>query len=316
MSDSLNHVTVSVIIPAYNYAHFLPQTLDSVLQQTYTDWECIIVDDGSTDNTRAIVSDYLTMDSRFRYIYQKNQGLPGARNTGIKAAYGRYLQFLDADDLLEPKKIEAHVDYLCRHSTVDIVYGEVRYFPTDRPEERLYSLEGENKPWMPKLSGRGKDILAKLLKKNIMPVNAPLLRKDICLDCGTFDETLRSHEDWDFWLRCALHNKTFEFLDCPLTWALVRSHEQSMSRALFTMCETILVIRKRIQPDLKDLELRRRNKTEERKIGFDLAIEHLRMGNLATGSALLIKYCWGGYPVCKLISYPQKFLLKRQGRKQ
>jgi glycosyltransferase involved in cell wall biosynthesis len=84
------------VIPAYNHAHFLPHTIRSIMAQTFTDWEAIIVDDGSTDDTAAVVAQ--CTDHRFRYIFQANQGLAAARNTGILAARGEYLAFLDADD--------------------------------------------------------------------------------------------------------------------------------------------------------------------------------------------------------------------------
>ena len=91
---------VSVIIPCYNHAHYLCRAVQSVLAQTYADWEAIIVDDGSTDNTREVATRF--SDPRVRYIYQENRGLSAARNTGISAAQGSYLAFLDADDELEP----------------------------------------------------------------------------------------------------------------------------------------------------------------------------------------------------------------------
>jgi len=101
MSD---RVRVSVVVPTHNYAHFLPVALDSVLAQTYRDWECIIVDDGSTDDTAAVADVYVRRDPRFRYIHQANRGLAGARNTGVRNARGDGIQFLDADDrLLSPK---------------------------------------------------------------------------------------------------------------------------------------------------------------------------------------------------------------------
>lgn len=78
---------VSIIVPCFNQAHFLPETLDSLLNQTYQNWECIIVDDGSTDDTKKIAEEYEKRDDRFRYIYQENKGLPGARNTGDRKTH-------------------------------------------------------------------------------------------------------------------------------------------------------------------------------------------------------------------------------------
>jgi glycosyltransferase involved in cell wall biosynthesis len=93
---------VSIIIPTYNRAHLIGETLDSVLAQTYTNWECIIVDDGSTDNTDEVVEEYVKKDSRFKYYHRPDEHLPGgngARNYGFKMSKGEYVNWLDSDDL-------------------------------------------------------------------------------------------------------------------------------------------------------------------------------------------------------------------------
>jgi glycosyltransferase involved in cell wall biosynthesis len=295
MKDRPIREMVSVIIPTFNYAHFLPETLDSVFNQTYTDWECIVVDDGSTDNTREVVTEYLTLDPRFKYIFQKNKGLPGARNTGVKAARGDYFQFLDADDLLEPCKLAEQSSFLSTHPDVDIVYGEVRFFSTEHPEQRLLSIWEDNLPWMPKISGNGRPILLELLKKNFMVVNAPLLRRSVFCDCAYFDETLKNYEDWDYWLRCAQRGKTFWFMDAPGTLALVRYHEQSMSRSHIAMSETLLRLRKRLQQVLKDPEFKKINRADKEKVGFDLSVEYLKNGQIVSGAFLFLNYFWRPY---------------------
>src|SRR3989442_11796350 len=111
---------VSVIVPSYNYGRFVGQALESLRAQTYPRWECIVVDDGSTDNTDAIVTAFAENDSRIKYIRQENQGLAAARNAGIVHSAGEYLQFLDADDLLESEKLERHVEFLEQHAEIDI----------------------------------------------------------------------------------------------------------------------------------------------------------------------------------------------------
>jgi len=96
---------VSIIVPCFNYGQFLSEALESLLAQTYPRWECIIVDDGSTDNTKEAVNFYVQKDSRFRYIYQVHRGVSSARNRALKEAAGTYIQFLDADDMLEKDKL-------------------------------------------------------------------------------------------------------------------------------------------------------------------------------------------------------------------
>src|SRR5947209_609603 len=104
---------VSVIIPAYNYATYLPKAIDSVLKQRFTNYEIIVVDDGSTDNTADLIAKY---GDRVRYVYQKNAGLPSARNTGIKAARGDYVGFLDADDEWHPNFLQNAMETFARLS--------------------------------------------------------------------------------------------------------------------------------------------------------------------------------------------------------
>src|SRR4051794_34828743 len=138
-----NPVRISVVVPAYNYAQFLPVALDSIIAQTYADWECIIVDDGSTDDTAAVADAYVRRDPRFRYIHQANRGLAGARNTGVRNATGDAIQFLDADDRLLPPKLERHAAYLEAHPECDIVYGDVWFFRSETPDVLTPSLHGK-----------------------------------------------------------------------------------------------------------------------------------------------------------------------------
>ncbi len=152
----MSHATlVSVIVPTYNYGHFIGQALKSMQAQTYPHWECVVVDDGSTDDTAEVVARFSDSDRRIKFLRQKNLRQAAARNNGLRNSSGQYVQFLDADDLLEPRKLERQVEYLERHPEVDIVYGDVRFFNTEDPDERLYTMWGENKPWMPGISGRG-----------------------------------------------------------------------------------------------------------------------------------------------------------------
>jgi glycosyltransferase involved in cell wall biosynthesis len=103
---------VSVIIPCYNYGRYLGDALDSIAAQTYSHWECLVVDDGSTDNTSDVGMQYAEKDSRFSYIYQQNGGVSSARNTALNKAKGKYIQLLDADDMLEPDKLQLQVSLL------------------------------------------------------------------------------------------------------------------------------------------------------------------------------------------------------------
>src|SRR2546425_8294706 len=119
--------TVSIILPTYNRARFLPQAFASICSQTFTDWELIIVDDGSTDNTRELVSELsVALPQPAQYIYQENQGPGSARNTGLEHAQGIYVAFYDSDDLWLPHHLQDCVEGLDATPEVDWVYGACR----------------------------------------------------------------------------------------------------------------------------------------------------------------------------------------------
>src|ERR1044071_7848252 len=111
MSSSPSRPLVSVVVPSYNYGHLIRETLASLAAQTYDRWECVVVDDGSTDDTRAVVEAYPAADPRVRYVRQENARQGAARNNGIRHSSGDYFQFLDSDDTIETSKFERQVEY-------------------------------------------------------------------------------------------------------------------------------------------------------------------------------------------------------------
>lgn len=119
---------ISIIIPCYNGEQFLHETLDCLKKQTIDEWECIIVNDGSTDNSLTIAREYEAKDARYRVIDKVNEGVPIARNVAIVAAEGKYILPLDADDLIAPSYVEKAVDYLERHPETKLVYCKATYF--------------------------------------------------------------------------------------------------------------------------------------------------------------------------------------------
>jgi glycosyltransferase involved in cell wall biosynthesis len=239
---------VSIIIPAYNYGHLIGQTLDSLHAQTYADWECVVVDDGSTDDTAEVVAGYAERDARFRYVRQENGRQAAARNTGLRSCAGEYIQFLDADDMIEDEKLARQVEYLESRPDVDIVYSGVRYFSDeDRGERTLsrrYSVWDDGESWMPEVSGRGNEVLFKLLRNNIMVVNSPLVRRRVVESVGDFDVALPPVEDWDYWMRCAAKGCCFSYVDGDGVRALVRSHGLSSSLDGRRMMRATLLMRR------------------------------------------------------------------------
>lgn len=220
---------ISVIIPCYNSAHMVSQTLDSVLNSTHKDYEIILVNDGSNDNLSEVISSYLN-DNRIKYIEQENKGLSGARNTGISAAEGEYLVFLDADDLIYPNKLKTQKEYLDNHPDTDVVYSHSQWFIEDD-----FSNTREVK--FPVYTG---NVLKQLICGNFIHVNSVMVRKVAVVNAGLFDEALRELEDWDLWLRLALGGSKFGFT--PGVHSKVRIRKGSMTSNQKKMNETMIKV--------------------------------------------------------------------------
>jgi glycosyltransferase involved in cell wall biosynthesis len=185
---------VSIVIPAYNAMKYLPETVASVFQQTFEDYEVIIVNDGSTDDIESWFAQF--NNPKTRLITQENQGLSGARNTGILNATGEYVALLDADDLWVPTKLEKQVKLLDESPEVGLVYTWMALIDEKgQPTGRMFSAEDEGKIW------------EKLLEFNVVGCGSvPLIRRSCFDTVGLFDRNLRSFvEDWDLWLRMAPH---------------------------------------------------------------------------------------------------------------
>ncbi len=217
-------IEVSVIIPTYNVCKFIDKTLDSVLTQTYSDFEVIVVDDGSTDQTVSIIKQYCGKHpEKIRLILKENSGPGSARNVGIRAAAGEYIAFIDADDLWLPQKLEKQIAYFkTQSSEVGLVYTDARKFDDDGiwvlPEKyRRKRSEG----W----------IYKELLKRNMIPNQSVIARKKCFDDVGLFDESLELIEDHDMWLRIAMKYKIV-FLDEVLS--LYREQSQGRSKKVET----------------------------------------------------------------------------------
>ncbi|MCP3670467.1 MAG: glycosyltransferase family 2 protein [Gammaproteobacteria bacterium] len=212
-------IYVSVIIPMYNAEAYIKDAIQCVLNQTYSDYEILIINDGSTDSSLKICQQF--SDPRIRIITQSNRGLAGARNTGIRNARGHYLAFLDADDRWQPEKLKHHVNHLSRDSKVGISYSQ------------SYLMDDDGNPMgmtqKPKLIGiTAIDILC---RNPIGNGSAPVIRREVFNEIsytsrlyGTnedfyFDELFRQSEDIECWTRIALTTDwKFEGIGLPLTW--------------------------------------------------------------------------------------------------
>ena len=222
---------VSVIIPAYNAMAYLPETIANVLEQTYADFEVIVVNDGSTDN----VEEWITQisDRRVKLVSQANLGLARARNTGIRESQGEYLAFLDADDLWESTKLAKQVQVLDSHSQAGLVYTWVAYIDEQgNSTGRVINHQLEGNVWQ------------KLTKGNLVECGSVAMVRRQCFEkYGVFDCKLGSFvEDWDMWLRIA-RTYPFKVIKEPLTY--YRQVATSASRNWSAMAKSYqLVIEK------------------------------------------------------------------------
>jgi glycosyltransferase involved in cell wall biosynthesis len=182
---------VSVIVPVFNLERYVVEAVASVQAQAHQRVEIIIVDDGSTDATPTLIANVAISDSRVQVISQTNAGPSAARNEGLRRATGEFISFLDADDTLHPMKILRQLATLER-TGAGIAFCD--YYTTDEDlVPRTIS------PTRPQLSS----INEQLPLQNVFPPHAALVRRDVVERVGLFDESLRSAEDWDYWIRCA-----------------------------------------------------------------------------------------------------------------
>lgn len=186
---------VSIIIPTYNHSQYVIRAINSSLNQTYKDFEIIVVDDGSTDNTKQVLDPY---HKKIKYIYQGNKGLAGARNTGIKASTGEYLQFLDADDEILPTKLEFQVEIMEKHPEIDIT--ACGWNLLDKEGSPLIDPREYNKEIIE---------IEDVIYATPFVVEVLMFRRECFSNVGLFDEDMRFCEDIDMWLRLAAQGYKF-----------------------------------------------------------------------------------------------------------
>ena len=204
---------VSIIVPCYNQAHFLGESLQSVLNQTYSNWECIIVNDGSQDNTKSIADSWCNNDKRFKYLEKTNGGLSSARNAGITISKGEYILPLDADDILHESFLSTLVPELNNDDSLAIVSCYSKFFFKNK-ENIVHELKPIGTTYHA------------LLFENCL-IATSLYRKQCWEDVGGYDETMKKgFEDWEFWLAITKQGWTFKIIEEFLFF--YRKQKQSM----------------------------------------------------------------------------------------
>lgn len=201
---------VSVVIPTYNRDKYINETIESVLAQTYPNIEIIVIDDGSTDNTKEVVAQYVP---KIQYVWQKNSERGASRNHGLRLAKGEFISFLDSDDLWLPDKIEEDINFFRKNPSVGLVYTDA--LQVDAKGNYLKLLKPQ------KYNGK---VTEKLLEDNFVPMATHLIRTELAKNIGGFREErqLSGSEDWEFWVRLST---VTDFAYLPRATTKIRTHE-------------------------------------------------------------------------------------------
>lgn len=200
---------VSIIIPCYNKGGYLSDTINTILNQSYKNWECIIVDDGSSDNSRQVAESFCRLDSKIKYVWKENSGVADARNVGIDLSTGEYIIFLDADDTLSNEKLTATIEEFKKNPELNVVYSNFLFiFNNDFTKPRKSSFRVKLK------SDVYTDIIKSWDSTLLVPIHACIyrlsfLRKNKILFCNT----LKNREDWDFLIQVAMKTNYFYYVD-------------------------------------------------------------------------------------------------------
>lgn len=216
---AMTRASVSVVVPTYNRARIVGQAVESALAQTYPPSEVIVVDDGSNDDTAAALE---ALGERVQYVRQQNGGPAAARNTGIRRSSGRFVAFLDSDDLWKPDKLRLQMDVFEGDASLGIVSCLSDYVTFDG---RCVCPPGSDRETI-RAGNRGA-VRALLLANTVSGGSSAVVRRECLDDLGSFDESLRGVEDWDFWLRAA-KKYSIGFVNEPLT--VMRSCGDNLSR--------------------------------------------------------------------------------------
>lgn len=231
---------VSVVIPAYNAERCIGEAIQSVLKQSYREWEVVVVDDGSTDRTSEVVAGF---GERVRYLRQTNAGAAAARNAGIREARGELIAFLDADDVWLPDKLQLQVAYLDAHPETALVYADVQM---QREDGRLLPSYLAEK----KHAGSGR-IFDAVVQEYFIHTSSTLIRRSCLEEVGGFDPALKTAEDRDLWLRLA-YRWPVGLVEQPL--ALVRRSPGSLSNLEFSSARRVQMFEKALRtfPELPE----------------------------------------------------------------
>jgi len=291
---------ISIIIPCYNQGQYVDEAVDSVLNQTFQDFEIIIINDGSTDS--------FTNDKLYNYnkskttvIHTKNNGLAATRNLGVSKSTGGFIQFLDADDILLPTKFQKQINVFENFEDIDICYTNYRFYDIVKNE----ILPPHNMQFL------GQDTISDFLfrweRGLSIPIHTALFKRDVCTKVP-FNSELRAKEDWLFWCTLALNESNFHFLNEEL--AYYRFHSSNMcnnkSEMYYWLMISGLLIQDKLSYDLKNTFMRNTiehllnsieknvvmvNKSDVSKLNEKINLLNSEKSNILNSKEYKIGYC-------------------------
>lgn len=252
--------SVSVIIPAYNVTDFIAETLKSVFAQTYTDYEVIVINDGSPDvaELEKVLEPYC---DRIVYIKQQNRGVSGARNTGLRLARAPFVALLDGDDAWLPNYLAVQMEIIKKDPTTDVVYGNAILFGN-----KVYA----GRKWMDMFPSEGEVTFERLVSQQCNVLTSVTARRETMLHVGLFDESLRSSEDFDMWLR--ITKKGGRIVYHRQVLFRYRSRPNSLSNERVRMCNQILKVLSKAEQTL-DLTPNEQRSLQKSKIRFQATLD-------------------------------------------
>ena len=227
---------VSVVMPAYNVSRYIADAIESVQRQTFADWELLIADDGSTDDTLAIAIHYGRIDPRIIVLHQENGGISAARNHALSRAEAPFIAILDSDDVWLPEYLESQLRILEDHPEIDIVTGNARFMGSRRDGQLA----------RPYPDPRPAPDLMNLIADEACVFIMSTFRRRVYDTIGGFDPTMRSNEDYDYWLRASIAGFHFYRNDLPL--GRYRLREDSLSASETRMLNGILRVYRKLRP--------------------------------------------------------------------
>lgn len=265
---------ISIIIPTFNRAHFIGETLDSILHQTYYNWECIVVDDNSTDYTQELLELYVEKDNRIRYFNRPEDLIPGAnscRNYGFNLSKGDFINWFDSDDLMHPNKLEKQISVL-NTTLKDMCVCQTMVFEN----EKNIGLRSQ-------IINSGDPLNDFILNNIKWLTQAPIIRKDILLQTNhTFDPQLMQSQEWDYFVRLLSHKISYVGINEPLVF--FRKHKDSISYGEFHIGKIYSFFKARLKVLQRldsHLTVKSRNHLKNALIGAYTSSLHLREFEIA-----------------------------------